>query len=104
MNFSSTELEGICLTGATKLVLITDETSEDLVTTTNDLKESDPELANQIISFPASESASYTTHSEIESYPCLLSVQPDGEVVGISYDSEWINANLEFIAESLEKV
>ena len=102
MNFSTTDLEGICLTNATKLVLITDDTSEELATTANELKESDAELDSQIIPLDAPESTTYITASEIESYPCLLSVNPDGEVVGINYDSEWIDANLEVIANNLE--
>ena len=101
MNFSNLELNGIALTGATRLVLITDETSEELATTANDLKESDAKLDGQILPFDASESTSYITASEIESYPCLLSVRPDGTIVGFNYDSEWINANLEFIANNL---
>ena len=102
MNFSNLDLNGIALTGATRVVLITDETSEELATTANELKESDPTLDSQILPFDASESTSYITESEIASYPCLLSVRSDGEVVGINYDSEWIDVNLEFIANNLE--
>ena len=79
MNFSSVEPNGINLTNATRLVLITDKTSEDLVTTANGLKESDPELDKQILLVNASESPSYITDSKIESYPCLLSIEPDGD-------------------------